>query len=288
MPTGRSRLALPEGASGSAAVSVHAGQAADCRWLGYHAPGGLTTIRDAATPADCERRRSRRDPHRTPRTARRVVRRAEISARHGGGIRRHARPGTLPRGIRQLRRGSNLTAPSRCPWPRPGRIRRSCLSSTRSWAVACSATTAPTGSPHGARTRPASKSAPPSGPGSNSRSPPTVKTCATRRNVLTGTVQWPNGQPAEGTWLYADTLEVWAVAGPDGAFELRLPQGSPPSLLSVLAGEAAGSCWVGHHRPDGLTPHPDQASSSRKPAPPSTSPSPPEKTNSATHKDKLS
>ena len=80
------------------------------------------------------------------------------------------------------------------------------------------------------------------------------------QELLTGTVQWPNGEPAEGTWLHAEKFGVWAVAGPDGAFELRLPQGSPPSRLGVHAGEADGSCWVGYHRPDGLTPHWDQAS----------------------------
>ena len=46
---GTFEITLSEDASGSATVSVHAGQAADCRWLGYHAPGGLTTVRDAAT-----------------------------------------------------------------------------------------------------------------------------------------------------------------------------------------------------------------------------------------------
>ena len=43
---GTFEIAVPEGSSGSALVSVHAGETAACRWLGYHdASGGLTVGR---------------------------------------------------------------------------------------------------------------------------------------------------------------------------------------------------------------------------------------------------
>ena len=41
-------VGLPDGASDSAVISVHAGKGADCRWLGYHGQGGLIGLRENA------------------------------------------------------------------------------------------------------------------------------------------------------------------------------------------------------------------------------------------------
>ena len=43
---------VPEGSSGPSIVSIHAGDAGDCRWLGYHGPDGVTTARSLATRVD--------------------------------------------------------------------------------------------------------------------------------------------------------------------------------------------------------------------------------------------
>ena len=41
-------IPVPEGASGSSLLSVHAGEAGECRWLGYHGPDGITTAQAQA------------------------------------------------------------------------------------------------------------------------------------------------------------------------------------------------------------------------------------------------
>ncbi|MCY3646729.1 MAG: hypothetical protein OXH07_07130 [Chloroflexi bacterium] len=42
-------IPAPEGSSGSAVLSVHAGEAGDCGWLGYHGTDGITTARAQAS-----------------------------------------------------------------------------------------------------------------------------------------------------------------------------------------------------------------------------------------------
>ena len=43
-------IGLPEEASGPVALSVHAPEAAECTWLGYHKSGGLTSWLEEAAP----------------------------------------------------------------------------------------------------------------------------------------------------------------------------------------------------------------------------------------------
>ncbi len=50
---GTFEIAVPDGSSGSAVVSIHAGETAACRWLGYYdASGGLTVLALHAQPFD--------------------------------------------------------------------------------------------------------------------------------------------------------------------------------------------------------------------------------------------
>ena len=49
---GSYEIRLPKGSAGSAVLSVQAGDAADCGWLGYHVAGGLTTIQPHATSVE--------------------------------------------------------------------------------------------------------------------------------------------------------------------------------------------------------------------------------------------
>ena len=49
---GTFEISLSRDAVGSAALSVHAHDTAPCRWLGYHSPSGLTSVRENATLFD--------------------------------------------------------------------------------------------------------------------------------------------------------------------------------------------------------------------------------------------
>ncbi len=42
-------IRLPEGSTGPSILSIHAGGAGDCGWLGYHGPDGITNLRTQAT-----------------------------------------------------------------------------------------------------------------------------------------------------------------------------------------------------------------------------------------------
>ena len=46
---GTFEIHLPEGSSGPSVLSIHAGGAGDCGWLGYHGPDGITALRTQAT-----------------------------------------------------------------------------------------------------------------------------------------------------------------------------------------------------------------------------------------------
>ena len=46
---GRVAIGVADAIPGPFALSVHAGRTADCTWLGYYGPGGLTSLRDRAT-----------------------------------------------------------------------------------------------------------------------------------------------------------------------------------------------------------------------------------------------
>ena len=46
---GTFEIRLPEGSSGPSILSIHAGDAGNCGWLGYHGPDGITALRTQAT-----------------------------------------------------------------------------------------------------------------------------------------------------------------------------------------------------------------------------------------------
>ena len=256
---GTFEITLPEDASGSATVSMHAGHAADCRWLGYHAPGGLTAARDAATMLPVS-------------TDGATEIRIELPARPDElcGAPTSLR-GTVVESDGTPARGLGLTAFNNyaavepdgtfeMPLPESGAYPS--ILSIYDEDLGCGllgyngASGFTTRREHAARFEVGAAL----GTGIELTLPANRQDLCDAQDLLTGTVHWPTGEPAEGTWLHAEKFGAWAVAGPDGAFELRLPRASPPSRLGVLAGEAAGSCWLGYHRPDGLTPHWDQAS----------------------------
>ncbi len=49
---GTFEIRLPEGSSGQAILSIHAGDLGDCGWRGYYGPGGFATQRNRATKVE--------------------------------------------------------------------------------------------------------------------------------------------------------------------------------------------------------------------------------------------
>ena len=60
----------------------------------------------------------------------------------------------------------------------------------------------------------------------------------------------------------SDTFCGWSETGPDGSFEIYLPEGSSgPAVLSVLGG-LADCGWVGYYSADGITSRRDETTGS--------------------------
>ena len=150
---GTFEIAVAEGSAGSTLVSVHAGEAAACRWLGYHdGSGGLTALQAHAQPFDLGG--------------------TDIS-------------------------GVDIALPD---------------------------------------------------------SPDAM--CRGPRNI-TGTVVGPGATPLEELWVGHHSSWQWAFTGPDGSFEISLPEGtSGPSVVAVESPECG---HLGYYGSEGFTTRYDQA-----------------------------
>ena len=79
---------------------------------------------------------------------------------------------------------------------------------------------------------------------------------ASNESSVQGVVLGLDGEPVEGIQVsvVAETFWNWGEAGGDGAFEIRLPEGSSgQSILSIHAGNAGDCGWLGYYGPDGIT-----------------------------------
>ena len=75
------------------------------------------------------------------------------------------------------------------------------------------------------------------------------------QRTITGKVLDPNAEPVEEVWV--GNYSEWTLTGPDGTFEIRLPEGtSGPSVLVV---EAPQCGHLGYYSPDGFTTQDDLA-----------------------------
>ena len=255
-PDGTFEVRLPAGSAGSAVVSVHAGETADCRWLGYHSPGGLTTVRDAATRVE---------------VGRDEVASVQVALAAGpDGL--CGAQGTL-RGtvvesdgtpaqwleleafgeFRVVGEDGTFEIPLPENWPVPSilSIHDFDCGLIGYYSIGGFATRRE----DAARIEVGAADA----VGIEVRLPQSRDDLCGSKELLTGTVLWPGGEPAEGIFLNAETFGAWAQAGPDGTFEFRLPAGSSPTLISMWADQVADCGWVGYHGPDGLTAQFDEA-----------------------------
>ena len=246
---GAFEITLPAAVSGSAAVSAHAGKAADCRWLGYHAPGGLTTARTDATEVPVHADET------TEVTIELPARPDELCARPRTLRVAVLEPdGTTARGIRLLAfRKFATTGPSgafEVPLHDVWSVQS--MLSIFDEALDCGLlgyygadgefTTRRDDAVHfeiGAAAV-------------ELELPADRRDLCDAQELITGTVQWPNGKPATGIWLLAEAVDTWSRVGADGTFAIRQPPGSPPTVVIVHADDVADCSRVGYLGPDGL------------------------------------
>ena len=246
---GAFEITLPAAVSGSAAVSVHAGQAADCHWLGYHAPGGLTTARTDATevpvragettavtielPARPDKLCDR------PRTLRVTVREAD---------------GTTAKGIRVLAFGrfatiepsSTFEVPLHDVWSVPS------ILSIYDEALDCGLLGYFGSGGEFTTRRDDAAQFEVGAAAAELELPASRRDLCDAQELISGTVQWPNGKPAAGIWLFAEAVRTWSRVGADGKFTIRKPPGSPPTVVIVHADHVADCSLVGYLGPDRL------------------------------------
>ena len=242
---GTIELRLPASASGSASLSVHAGAEDGCGWLGYHRAGGLTTLRERAVPIE---------PGEADATS--------IE------IRLPDFPGQLCTGQRTA--SGMVLGPDGEPvelWVGGG------LFDTWNWtgpdgrfevrqpkvASALWINTAQCGNvgyyaDGGVTTRLADAAQFALGGVDETDiqirlSGTTAELCA-RQIVISGTVVGPNGDAAEGILVESQPFRRGGSSGPDGAFELRLLEGTTGvAVLAIIA-----TCGhVGYYGPNGFT-----------------------------------
>ena len=80
-------------------------------------------------------------------------------------------------------------------------------------------------------------------------------------SAVRGEVVGPDGASVENVRISAvsDTLWGWSESGPDGVFEIYLPQGSSGSAVLSILSDLENCGWVGYYSADGLTSRRDEA-----------------------------
>ena len=242
---GTFEILLPAGSSGSSLLSVHTGGTADCGWLGYYRAGGLTTLRERAVP----------------------IRFGETDAA-SIEIRLPNFPGQLCTGQRIV--SGAVLGPDGEPvelWVGGG------LFDTWNWtgtdgrfevrqptvASALWINTAQCGNigyyADGGVTTRLADAAPFALGGVDETdiqirlSHTTAELCS-RQIVISGTVVGPHGDAIEGITVESQPFRRGGSSGPDGAFELRLLEGT--TGVAVLA--ITATCGrVGYYGPNGFT-----------------------------------
>ena len=246
---GAFEITLPRTASGSAALSVHAGQAADCRWLGYHYPGGLTTRRSSATAvpvrADEVTEITLELPARPeelcagPRAFRLAVRETDGTPARRLALRAFGRYAyTEPSGTAEIPLNQAMTIRS--------------ILSIYDEALDCGLL-GYYGADNTFTTRREDAAHFDIGAGVTELTlPADRRDLCDAQELITGTVQWPNGKAATGIWLDAEAVATGSRVGADGTFEIRQPPGSPPTVISAYSNGVSNCGWVGYLGPDGL------------------------------------
>ena len=243
---GTFEIRLPDGSSGSSVLSVHAGGVADCGWLGYHVAGGLTTFLEHATRIEL----GEVDP-------------ASIE------ISLPAISGELCQG--QSTVSGSVLGPSGDPvgvfvgafeqWSFSGddglfelRLPEGLGGSSPLLVEAPECSNVGFYGPGGFTTRPADAWQWELG-GVNEagiviRLPATPEELCRRQPTIAGTVVGPDGEVMEGIEVVALPFWRWGTSEADGAFEIRLLEGT--TGMPVL-GIHADCGQVGYYGPNGFT-----------------------------------
>ena len=243
---GSFEIRLPEGSSGSSALSLHAGGTADCGWLGYHGDGRLTTIREHAASIEV----GERDP-------------SDVE------INLAVMPGRLCQGQRTI--SGTVRGPEDDPvgvwvrafgqWSFSGdgglfelRLPEGAVGRSPLFINTSECRHVGFYGPGGFTTRLAEAWQVEYGgvdlTGVEIRLPATSQELCDRQPTIAGTVMGPGGDPIEGVVVEAQPFSRRGTSGANGSFVVRLLEGSAGT--SVLAIHA--DCGrVGYYGPDGFT-----------------------------------
>ena len=242
---GTIELRLPASASGSAFLSVHSGAAGGCGWLGYHRAGGLTALRERAGPIELGGTDTTSIEIRLPSFPQKLCTGQRIVS--GMVLGPDGEPVELWVGG-GLFDTWNWTGPD-------GRfeLRQPELSSVL-WINTAQCGNIGYYKDGGVTTRLADAARFGIGGVDDADiqirlSGTTAELCA-RQIVISGTVVGPNGDAAEGILVESQPFRRGGSSGPDGAFELRLLEGTTGvAVLAIFA-----TCGhVGYYGPNGFT-----------------------------------
>lgn len=240
---------LPDDAVGSTILSVHAGGVADCGWVGYHVAGGLTTVRQRAIPIELGELGATDIEITLPTVAGELCQgQRTISGKVLG-------PEGDPAAVwvrafdRWSSTGDDGLFEIRLPESSEGSGRSSPLfvhaQQCRDFGFY---------GPGGFTTRPDDATQFEFGAvdvsGIEIRLPATPEEMCGRQVVISGNVVGPDGEVVEGIEIEAQPFARRGTSGADGAFEIRLLEGS--AGMAVL-GVRAECGRVGYYGPDGFT-----------------------------------
>ena len=256
---GTFEIPLPAGAAGAAVVSVHAGQAADCRWLGYYAPRGLTTVRTAATEVPVHADETTEVTLELPAQPDELCARPRVLS-----VTVREADGTPARRLTVGASGGHVTVepdggaeiPLNDPWAAP-------ILSIYDEALDCGLVGYYGADGEFTTRREDAARFEFGAAAAELELPANRRDLCDAQELIIGTVQWPDGTPAAGIWLYAEAVGIWAYVGADGTFTIRQPPGSPRTAVGVYAGHVADCGSVGYLQLglDGLVTRRDEAAS---------------------------
>ena len=259
---GTFEIRLPEGSSGPFLLSIHAGVAGDCGWLGYHGPDGITNLRAQATRIEIADGNVTEMDIRLPVNAddlcpaQRKVTGIVLGpdGRPAGGLWLYVHP-----------EWSHVGPDGAFAFPVPeGSPGRSTLS-IHAGDIVPGCDLVGFYGPGGFTTRFGDAWLEIGGLGLTGieiRLPASPDELC-RQSMVSGVMLGPDGEPVAGIsiQLAAGDWFMWANTGQDGVFEIRILHGlSGSATLNIHAGVIVRGCrLVGHYGPGGFTTRSEEA-----------------------------
>ena len=252
---GTFEIRLPGGSSSPSILSIHAGGAGDCGWLGYHGPDGITTPRAQATRVTIG------DGNVTGILIRLPVDEDDLCLGQRKVSGRALGPDGRPvEGVwfEAFDEWWYVGGDGAFEFSVPEGWSGSYLLSIHTGEVADCGLVGYYG-PGGFTTRLEDAAIEIGGvdaTGIEIRLPANPDDLCSRQSMVSGAVLGPDGEPVAGIWieLAAEAFWRWGLKEQDGTFALRLLDGwSGSPILSVHAGEVAGCDLVGFYGPGGFT-----------------------------------